>query len=792
MKKILLLLAVALMGGVVSAQNDSTAVGRKVAIEQEKSELASTTEREQARPKVKKVGVVLSGGGAKGMAHIGVLKVLEKAGIPVDIVTGTSMGSIIGGLYAIGYNANSLDSMVRVQDWSYVITDKEDLRRQSLNDRKKQNTYLFSTGLTIGKRDLQAGGIIKGKNLAELFNQLCVGFADSLDFSRDLPIPFACVATDIIDNSEVDFHSGRLPQAMRASMAIPAAFSPVRIGEKVLVDGGLKNNYPADLAREMGAEIIIGVTVQGAPKSAEDVNGTMSILSQIIDVNCKNKLDENLAITDLHLQVDTKGYGSASFSQAAIDTLIRRGEEEAMRHWDDIIALKQRIGIDESFRPQILHPLRPQVMTEKQRVLGYTFENMTPQAERFLRQKFHLKSTEALLNGNDSIDARLEQELTTSMRVDLFYQTAECRLVPIKLPKPALQNLDYFYEKDKEWKESDGVQVVLSAGDRKSVQLHAGVRFDTEEYAAVQLDLDIPLKTAIPINTDITLRLGRRMMARGELTIHPRSFTRPTFSYAFRRNDVDVYTNGNLDYNIRYNQFQAEFLPINFDLRHFNLQMGLRWDYMHYRNKLGSETSRQVTLENEHFFSYRARLSYNNEDDWYFPTRGARFKAEYAYLTDNFAQLDDEPGMSDVSASWRKSFSIGERFALQPMIYGRLLLGSVIPPVFGNTIGGDWFGHYVEQQMPFAGIGNMEYVSHQFVAAQLQAQERIGSNSYVLLRIAAGQQSDHLKELMDNRTLIGGQIAYYYNTIVGPVGATLGYSNHTKEPYFFLNLGYEF
>jgi NTE family protein len=277
MKKILLLLAVALMGGVVSAQNDSTAVGRKVAIEQEKSELASTTEREQARPKVKKVGVVLSGGGAKGMAHIGVLKVLEKAGIPVDIVTGTSMGSIIGGLYAIGYNANSLDSMVRVQDWSYVITDKEDLRRQSLNDRKKQNTYLFSTGLTIGKRDLQAGGIIKGKNLAELFNQLCVGFADSLDFSRDLPIPFACVATDIIDNSEVDFHSGRLPQAMRASMAIPAAFSPVRIGEKVLVDGGLKNNYPADLAREMGAEIIIGVTVQGAPKSAEDVNGTMSM-----------------------------------------------------------------------------------------------------------------------------------------------------------------------------------------------------------------------------------------------------------------------------------------------------------------------------------------------------------------------------------------------------------------------------------------------------------------------------------------------------------------------------------
>ena len=97
--------------------------------------------------------------------------------------------------------------MVRVQDWSYVITGKEDLRNQSISDRKKQNTYIITTGMTIGKRDLNAGGIIKGKNLAELFNQLCTGFSDSLDFTNDLPIPFACVATNIIDNSEVVVHS---------------------------------------------------------------------------------------------------------------------------------------------------------------------------------------------------------------------------------------------------------------------------------------------------------------------------------------------------------------------------------------------------------------------------------------------------------------------------------------------------------------------------------------------------------------------------------------------------------
>ncbi|MBO4658925.1 MAG: patatin-like phospholipase family protein [Prevotella sp.] len=762
MKRTLLttILAV-LLCGAISAQQDSIPSNKK-------------GER-------KKVAVVLSGGGAKGMAHIGALKVIEQAGIPIDIITGTSMGSIIGGLYAIGYNANSLDSMVRVQDWSYVITDKEKLTKQSLADRKKQNTYVFSRGITVGKTNYNDGGIIQGKNLGELFQQLCWGYTDSLDFSSDLPIPFACVATNVIDNSEYDFHSGWLSQAMRASMAIPAAFSPVRIGDMVLVDGGLRNNYPADIAREMGADIIIGVTVQGDPKIADDMGRTMSILSQIIDVNCKNKLEENLAITDLHVQVDTKGYNAASFSLTAIDTLIRRGEEEAMRHWDELLALKKLLG--DSVQAVRLHPKNPTVMKDKHRVTAYIFENMTPQDERFLRHKFRMRKTVGtdidsprhLIDlssplKSDSIDADLQQQLTTTMRMDLFYQTAECRLEP----------------------DGNDVRVILTAGNRKTNQAYVGLRYDTEEHAAVQLGADFPIKAWTPMNVDVTLRLGKRMKARADLTMHTRSFTCPMFSYTFYRNDVDIYVKGDLDYNILYNQFQAELTPINLDLRHFNLQMGVRWDYLHYRNKLESEHSMNVKLDNEHFYSYRARVNYNSEDNWYFPTRGARFKAEYAYLTDNFAQLEGKAGMSDVSANWRKSFSFGNRFTLQPMAYGRMLLGAVTPPVFGNTVGGEWFGQYVEQQMPFAGIGNMEYVDHHFVAAQLQAQQRMGNNHYVLLRVAAAQQSDRLKELFDHRTLFGCQVAYYLNTIFGPLGASLGYSNRTKEPYLYLNLGYVF
>ena len=159
---------------------------------------------------------------------------------------------------------------------------------------------------------------------------------------------------------------------------------------------------------------------------------------------------------------------------------------------------------------------------------------------------------------------------------------------------------------------------------------------------------------------------------------------------------------------------------------------------------------------------------------------------------DDGTKLGKKPGMTEISANWRMSFSLNNRLTFQPMIYGRMLYGSYLPPIFANTIGGNWFGRQMEQQMPFAGIGNMEYVEQQFVALQLQAQERIGTNHILLLRLAGAQQTEEMKELFDDRPLLGAQVGYYYKTMFGPLGGTLGYSNHTKELYFFLNLGYEF
>lgn len=714
------------------------------------------------QPKRKKVAVVLSGGGAKGVAHIGALKVIEEAGIPIDIITGTSMGSIVGGLYSIGYRADVLDSIVRAQDWNTLLLDREDLSLQRIAEREKQNTYMISTGITLKKnKGLSAtGGIIKGKNLHGLFERLTSGYNDSIDFNT-LPIPFACVATDMVTFTEYDFHSGVLPQAMRASMAIPAVFTPVRIGGMVLVDGGMRNNYPADVAREMGADIIIGIAVPDEDKSAEDLGSTTSILKRIVDYNTKNKYEENVSITDVYIPVNTHNYSAASFNSAAIDTLINRGEKAAREHWDELVALRQRIG-NYTPKPQTSVVL---LSPDSVEITSVEFVDVSPIDEKYIRAKFHLRA-------KNRLTSRQAELVTTAMRVDLFYQEPSFHLT----------------------KTVEGVKAVFTGGQKKASQLNLGVRFDTEEMVALQVNADIPMRRAAMTDIDLTLRLGMRIMARLDVAFYPGHLMRPTLSYIFHRDEINIYEKGEKDYNFSYNQHAAELAVLNFNVRNFTISGGIRWDYYHFPHVLkgkDSETSKKA-FDDDHFFSYYGRLDYNSENDWYFPARGSKLHAQYVYYTDDFAGLKGKAGMHDVSGMWRKSLSLGERFTIQPMFYGRMLFGSERPGILGNMIGGEWFGHKLAWQMPFAGVNYLEHVDPYLVAMQLQAQQRLGKNNYVLLRVAAAQQADDLENLLDRSTLLGTSLSYYYNTMFGPLGASVGYSNKTKEPYFYINLGYVF
>lgn len=649
-----------------------------------------------------KVGLVLGGGGAKGVAHIGVLKVLERAGIPVDIITSTSMGSIIGGAYACGHPADMLDSIVRTQDWAVLLSDKESTSDQDLQLREKNNTYILSKTISLGKKKgVSGGGFIRGKNITPLFNRITVPFNDSIDFNT-LPIPFACVATNIVDNTEYVFHSGVLSQAMRASMAIPGVFAPVRKNGMVLIDGGMRNNFPADIAREMGADYVIGVDVQDLPKSADMLQTGTQILAQISDWLCMNKYEENKRKTNIVIRVNTDGYSAASFTKAAIDTLIRRGEEAAMAHWDEIVALREKLG-----------PI------SQKRII---------------------------------------------------------RPIPAELPTDANDN--------------------NNQRRRKDPVFNLGVRFDNEEAVALQANAQMPIPTKMPMDMELTLRLGKRLKAQVDWTLHPTSFFHPTISYIYRNNEIDFFASGDKVYTFTYNQHSVRMTLLNFNVRNFNISIGANWDYYNYHSLLANN-QKQFQLKDgdaidKGYISYQGKIWYNSENKWYFPTSGVRFQAKFAYHTDNFIKLNGKAGISEYAAMLRSTFPMSEKLSVQPMVYGRFLQGTDIPVVINNLIGGEWFDHYVEGHLPFAGVGNLEMACQNLAAAQLQAQYNLTTNNTILLRMVAGQDAEKLKNLFTHSTKLGASLSYYYTTMLGPLGGSIGYSNLTKKFYFYINLGFVF
>ena len=283
----------------------------------------------KSRPKI---GLVLSGGGAKGFAHIGVIKVLEKAGVKIDYIGGTSVGAVIGALYASGYNAAQLDSIFRDTDFNNLITDY--IPRSSKNFYEKRNDELYAFSLPVN--NFKVGiplSLSKGMFNYNLINRLTKHVKEIHDFSK-LPIPFLCMATDIETGQQVVLDKGYLAKALIASSAFPSIFAPVELEGKLLVDGGVSNNFPVDEIRKLGADIIIGVDVQDEIKDRNSLNDATKILVQVNNLQMIEKMKANKAGTDIYIKPEVNQYGIISFD--AIEDIINRGENAANEQLDKI------------------------------------------------------------------------------------------------------------------------------------------------------------------------------------------------------------------------------------------------------------------------------------------------------------------------------------------------------------------------------------------------------------------------------------------------------------------------
>ena len=274
-----------------------------------------------------KVAVVLAGGGAKGIAHISALKAIEDAGLPVDMVVGTSIGSIVGGMYCTGYSPDTMRQIVRQTDWIKMITDNPDFGKTSINSKIADESYVlrFSLDRTRLQSRTGRGGMIHGVNIERFFSYLTRFLPDTLDFC-DMPIPFACVGTNAVTGECKVFESGNVPRSMRASMAIPTVFTPVTIDSAVYVDGFVCDNFPVDVARRMGADIIIGVDLVTPKEDAQLTSSPIDLLMNCIDLYSQERYSKNIADADIYIPIDVTGYSAASFGPEALDSLLCRGE----------------------------------------------------------------------------------------------------------------------------------------------------------------------------------------------------------------------------------------------------------------------------------------------------------------------------------------------------------------------------------------------------------------------------------------------------------------------------------
>lgn len=293
--------------------------------------------REEESGKEKpKIGLVLSGGGAKGLAHIGVLKVLEEAGIRPDIITGTSMGSIVGSLYAAGYTVEELTQINKNADWEQLLTDDEQLRKVAMDEKRETKKYLIEIPIKDKKIDLPAG-LIEGQHLEAYFSELFWPLTSEEDFN-EFPIPFHCMSVDMVSGKTIEHRSGNIVSCIRASMSIPTVFSPVKMDSMLLVDGGVTRNFPVQEAIDMGAEVIIGVYVgYQEDVKASDLSSMTDILQRSIALAGIVDAREQFPKCDILIVPDMGGYTSADFTKGAI--IQQLGEDAARKQYDEIKAL---------------------------------------------------------------------------------------------------------------------------------------------------------------------------------------------------------------------------------------------------------------------------------------------------------------------------------------------------------------------------------------------------------------------------------------------------------------------
>lgn len=711
-------------------------------------------------PRRPKVGLVLSGGAAKGIAHIGVLKVLEEAGITPDIITGTSMGSIIGGLYAIGYDADTMRQIVTNQDWDKLLSDRIPLDEVIYEEKVYFENALLELPIENWKIKVPSG-LVQGQQISGLLTELTLPAQHIRDF-HDLPAPFECIGADMISGNPIVLNEGYLPDALRASMAIPTAFTPVVWDSLLLVDGGLLNNFPVQEAIDLGADVIIGVYTGARRAKWETLNTLTGVITQALFLPGIQDAERGIPLCDIFIEPDLTGYTAQNFKSA--DSIILRGERAARKQFDQLKALAD--SLNHLGAPPEIKPLQHQdsITIDRVSVLGNENFSGTDIIGEFGVTPVE-KVTPAYL----------------SQCVNNLYGTNYYELVDYRLHASP----------------TDQQELTIKVQEKSQVFLLAAINYDSYSEAGFLSSLIMRNWLMPASRLVVTSKIAENYRLKFNFLkyLGKANETALFANVQFNRDEIPIIRNG-----LRQEEFAIFDNPIDLGIqkrlgKNVMIGGGFQRETARFRPLAGTDVPfEKLTYRNYNGFAF---FKLNTLDRNIFPTSGTELSMNVKHLRNNRFRVDEfEPGAP---------ISEDSIFAFQP--YTKIMFSSMsylplhkraslkINPFLGlifnpNNTFGDFFllgapDALNRRAVPFYGLKPNEIVAQNVFGTNIGYQHFLLDNVMFSLDANVGfyNQPNVISEdfiNQDYRSIVGVGATLGYNSIIGPVKITFSVPVHVQ------------
>ena len=697
-----------------------------------------------------KVGLALSGGGAKGMAHIGVLRALEQYNVKIDYISGTSMGAVVGAMYSIGYSVDQIEEYLKNVDWDALLDNTLPRNHLSVLDRESAERYVLDFEVYEDKI-LAPDAFNKGQYMLKELSFLTFPAHGKTDFST-FDIPFLCVGTDLATGEAVIFEDGELSGALRASLAFPSMFSPFKIKDRKYVDGGVVNNLPiAVLKEEKGMDFVIASNVQGRLYTEEELVSVIQILEQVSSFANAMGYENQRDMASLMINPPVLSYSLTAYNEA--DTIINLGYNEAKKYKAVFNTLPQR----KTKRDTVL---------DLRKEGDFYVNNVEVNGIRQTTSRY-VKSTLKLKKPRDYSPKKLNAGLDR-LYGSSYYDYLYFDLVPA----------------------DTGYTLILKLEERKSsTTLRTGLHYDDD--FGIGILANITLRNAILANSRFTMDVVLSENVRGKIAyVYDRGYVPALgLAFAFNRFGTKIYDNGEPITSLTYQDFSlSAFLTSTFS-NNYSIGGGVKFENVNY---LEDFQTLGIGQFNNNYLQTNVFIDFDNFNRKYKPSRGFKLKSEFRTISRQKEGAQFFDASSIAYAKYDQAIKLSSKFGINTTLLGAFTIGPDLDLPYNIYFGGlgENYNNFI---FPFLGYRYMELFGRNGVMGRLDFYFEPAKNHFITAKANVGKLDPTVDGLFNKSILLDGYgISYGYSSPFGPLEFTvIGSTNHSAI-LTYLSLGFWF